>query len=361
MPLDFTKDVLFVGHGCTAPCWYRVVLPAMTLGADYVGVVGEPPDTHYVTGIVQGRSAMPMFSDYRVVILQQAYGKGWLDIIKTLQRRGIAVVYECDDWLHAIKNQADHDFREDFGNAALSEFEMCMKACDAMIVSTEFLANIYRAFNRQIYVCENGVDVKRYDLKMPVRDTVNIGWAGATGHRLALVPWLQAVAKVMRANQNTVFVSIGQDYATAFLEQFPQRAIAVPFCAIEQYPAAMTMMDIAIAPAAPTGFYRGKSDLRWLEAGALGIPTVAHPLVYPKLKHGQDGFHASTPAEVKTFVDRLVCDPNLRLVLGENARSYVRRERSAEAVAERWREVIEKISSERRKGSPGQGLRYAHG
>jgi hypothetical protein len=78
MPLDFTKDVLFVGHGCTAPCWYRVVLPAMTLGADYVGVVGEPPDTHYVTGIVQGRSAMPMFSDYRVVILPEARDRGRL-------------------------------------------------------------------------------------------------------------------------------------------------------------------------------------------------------------------------------------------------------------------------------------------
>lgn len=359
MSLDFSKDVLFVGHGCSAPCWYRVVLPATALGADYVGVVGVPPDVLYVTGIVQGRSAMPMFSDYRVVVLQQAHGKGWLEIIRALQKRGITVVYEIDDWIHAIKHQTDHDFREEFGNAALSEFEACMKACDAMIVSTEFLAGVYRPFNRNIFVCPNGVDVKRYDLKMPLKDKVMIGWAGATGHRLALVPWLQAVAKVMRANPDTAFVSIGQDYATAFLEQFPQRAIAVPFCAIEQYPAAMTMMDIAIAPAAPTGFYRGKSDLRWLEAGALGIPVVAHPLVYPKIQHGVNGFHASTPAEVRLFVERLVRDPNLRLVLGENARSYVRRERSAEAVAERWREVIEKISAQSRAESPERGLRYA--
>jgi glycosyltransferase involved in cell wall biosynthesis len=350
--LDFAKDVLFVGHGCSAPAWYRIVLPAMALGADYVGVVGEPPDTQYVTGIVQGRSAMPMFSDYRVVVIQQAHGKGWLSLIRTLQKRGIAVVYEIDDWIHAIKHQTDHDFREEFGNAALSEFEMCMKACDAMIVSTDFLANIYRSFNSRVFVCENGVDVKRYDLKMPMRDEVTIGWAGATGHRLALVPWLQALVKVMRANPNTAFVSIGQDYASAFLEQFPKRAIAVPFCAIEQYPAAMTMMDIAIAPAAPTGFYRGKSDLRWLEAGALGIPVVAHPLVYPKINHGVNGFHASTPAEVQMLVQRLVRDPHLRLVMGENARRYVRRERSAEAVAERWREVIEKISTQRRERSP---------
>jgi glycosyltransferase involved in cell wall biosynthesis len=333
----------------------------MTLGADYVGVVGVPPDAHYVTGIVQGHSRMPMFSDYKAVIFQQAHGKGWLEIIKALKRRGIVTIYEADDWLHAIKHQTDHDFREEFGNAALSEFEACMRACDAMIVSTEFLANVYRSFNRNVHVCENGVDVRRYELRMPIRDTVNIGWAGATGHRLALVPWLQAVAKVMRANPNTAFVSIGQDYATAFLEQFPERAIAVPFCAIEQYPAAMTLMDIAIAPAAPTGFYRGKSDLRWLEAGALGIPVVAHPLVYPKIRHGQDGFHASTPAEVRTFVERLVRDRNLRLVLGENARRYVRRERSAQAVAERWRAVIEKICTEYRGESPADGLRYAQG
>jgi hypothetical protein len=37
-----------------------------------------------------------------------------------------------------------------------------MKACDAMIVSTPWLAKRYRKFNSRIFVCKNGIDTKRY-------------------------------------------------------------------------------------------------------------------------------------------------------------------------------------------------------
>ena len=37
------------------------------------------------------------------------------------------------------------------------------------------------------------------------------------------------------------------------------------------YPATrMTLMDIALAPAGKSNFFRGKSDLRWLEAERAG-------------------------------------------------------------------------------------------
>jgi glycosyltransferase involved in cell wall biosynthesis len=338
---EVTKDACFVGLGTTSVMWYRIALPAMKLGADYVGLYEEPPDCLYATGIVKGLSQRPNFLDYKVVVVQQPRGPRWLKWIRELQSRGIKVVFEVDDWLHAIKNQKDHDFRDQFDNQALSDLEMCMKACDAMIVSTEHLRNAYRHFNRKIYVCENGVDVGRYDLKLPLRSEVMIGWAGATGHRNAVTPWLQAVARVMARRAHVRFVSIGQPFATAFHAHFPEeRAIAVPFAAIEQYPAAMTMMDIALGPAAHTGFYRGKSDLRWLEAGALGVPIVAHPLVYPRIEDGVTGFHATTPQEIEKVLLKLVDDRGLRRIVGHNARSYVRRERAAEITSLRWKEVL---------------------
>jgi len=139
-------------------------------------------------------------------------------------------------------------------------------------------------------------------------------------------------------------VTIGQDYANAFHGEFGlERAVAVPFAAIEQYPAAMTNIDIAIAPAANTGFFMGKSDLRWLEAGALGIPTVAHPLVYPKIQHGVNGFHAVAPEKIEDALDRLIESAELRWKIGQNARHYVRTFRSSEVVAKRWEQVIEEV------------------
>lgn len=345
--------ILFVGIGTSAVCYYRVLLPASMIGADYVGLYGDPPDAKYATGLVKGDSALPKFMDYDVVVLQQPRGPGWMKLIRALQAEGILVIFEVDDYLHGIRYQKDHDFKEAFDRRALAEYEAAMKLCDAVITTTESIATAYKNFNKKIYVCPNGVDVNRYNYRLPSREHTAIGWAGATGHRDAIVPWLQAVARVMAARPNVNFVSIGQPYGEGFREHFgDERSLSIPFAAIEQYPAAMTSIDIAIGPAAHTSFYRGKSDLRFLEAGALGIPIVAHPLVYESVKHGVTGMLAASPDEVYKHLLTLVDDRDLAGHIGANARRYVHAERSAEIAAARWSEVIEDALTTRRP-SPG--------
>ena len=105
------------------------------------------------------------------------------------------------------------------------------------------------------------------------------------------------------------FVSVGYAAAAAFVEEFGrERAIALPEHEIEVYPASMTLFDISFAPSAENNQFRGKSDLRWLETSALGIPLVAHPDVYPDIEDGVTGVHARTPEEVEAALLRLVDD-----------------------------------------------------
>lgn len=349
--LDLKGDVVFVGEGATPVAWYRMYLPAFTLGIDHVGLVGDPPGLRYVTGLTRkGGSVAPDLRDYKIVVLQLVSGKAWLEAIRMLQSLGVTVVYEVDDWLQAIAKAKDHGYRKGWDAEALADHEMCMRAADAMIVSTDFLAKVYRTFNQNIYVCRNGVDMRRYDLQKPVRvnGEVNIGWAGATGHRDALRPWLEVVGVIMKAHAHVNFVSIGVDYASAFHGAFPrERSLGVPFAALEQYPAAMTMFDIALAPAANTGFYRGKSDLRWLEASALATPVVGHPMVYPDIEHGVTGFKASSQGELASILGSLVTDERLRLTVGQQAKAYVQRERSIEVTAKQWVGVFQALWAQR--------------
>jgi glycosyltransferase involved in cell wall biosynthesis len=317
-------DVLFIGNGASAVAWYRCYMPATYMGADWIGVVGEPPDLSFVTGLVRGKTQLPKYGDYRVIVVQQPRGVGWRKLIKELRRRGITVIFEVDDLLHGIPRVQDHDYKHNFGPSALKDLELNMRACDGIICSTDFIAEKYRRFNANVWVCENALDLGRYKLTRPERGTVNIGWSGGTGHLRAVVPWFQAAAHVMRQREHTRFVAIGQpDYAEPFKPHFGDRALGVPFTPIEVYPAAMTLFDVALAPAGRGRFFRGKSDLRWLEAGALGIPTIADPLVYPKIEHGVTGFHAERPEEVEELLLRLVDDPNLRAEVGDNAKRYV--------------------------------------
>lgn len=334
---DSSERVLFIGAGQSAVAWYRCYLPAITLGHDWIGVAGEPPKLHYVTGLVQRETKMPRFEDYDVIVVQQPRGTGWLKLIRDLQSMGIRVLYEIDDYVHGIRSMDDHDYADYFDRDGLREMELCMRVCDALICSTEFLARRYRKFNRRTYVCPNGVDMTRYALTRPPRPTVNLGWAGATGHGRAVVAWMGSVARVLVEHDNTCFVSMGLDFATPLSKLVPEsRLIAIPFTMLECYPAAMTMIDVAIAPAGKGNFFRGKSDLRWVEAGALGIPVVADPTVYPDIEHGVNGFHASSPQEAGALLAELVADKELRTRVGAQAREDVRRDRDVRVTAGAW-------------------------
>lgn len=353
MTLDLKKDVLFVGKGATPVCYYRCMLPAMALGADWVGVHGDPPDSvTYVTGLAKrdnGKydSFRPDFTDYKIIVLQQKVGPGWLKLIDGLREQGIIVLWEVDDYLHGIPHlgEEQHDFAKHFDKKYLWNCEQAMKHCDGVIASTDWIAGSYSHFNKRTFVCRNGIDVKRYDLTVPKRETVNIGWSGGTGHLKAVLPWFQQVGAIMRMRSNTCFVSIGQGFAEGFKPHFPERALTVPWAAIEQYPAAMTMFDIALAPGGVGGWWRGKSDLRWLEAGALGIPAICNPEVYPEVEDGVTGFTAISAQEAGEKLLRLVDDKDLRTEVGKNAKEHVRTHRSSTRMAEQWREVFDSLVS----------------
>lgn len=333
------------------------MLPAMQMGADWVSVLGEPPALNVPSGLVRDRetgnpvSKVPdlLGDDYDIVVIQQPHGGNWVKLIDALRERGKIVLYEIDDYLHGIKSEKDHMSREHFDRTFLSDIEWAMRHCDGIICSTEYIASMYRHFNKRVFVCENGIDTRRYDLTRPKRGTVNIGWAGATGHLAAVEPWVPAIGSIMRRNENTTFVSVGRtDFAEGFAKVFGKhRAIGTPWAAIEQYPAAMTMIDIALAPARPTNWWRGKSDLRWLEASALGIPVIADPQNYKQIEDGVTGFLAESPEQVYELLVMLVEDRKLRRKVGAQAREHVRRWRSMEAVVENWKQVFTELLGER--------------
>lgn len=346
-------EILFVGNGKTPVCWYRAALPAMHLGADWVGIyIGDDPrhpGLYVSTGLVKNNTQEPHFEDYRVVILQQPFGGAWFDRIKGLQAKGIKVLFEVDDYLHGVHKAKGHDYARFYKKDVLPKFELCMRGCDGIIASTEFIARRYKKFNPNTFVCRNGIDLARYALTIPERPTVNIGWAGATGHTIQMAQWLNGgILDVLAGRDHVNFVAIGQPQLAQAVQQIhgESRAIGIPFTLIESYPAAMCMFDIALAPAGDSGWYRGKSDLRWLEASALGLPCIASPSIYGDIEHGVTGFHASSALEAAEIALALVDDEDLRRTVGATAKRHMELHRAMPTMALNWLEVARAVVGE---------------
>jgi glycosyltransferase involved in cell wall biosynthesis len=109
----------------------------------------------------------------------------------------------------------------------------------------------------------------------------------------------------------------------------------------------MKLFDVAFAPSAENNQFRGKSDLRWLEASALGIPLVAHPEVYPEIEDGVTGLHARGLDEVEAALLRLVDDAALRERIGRQAHEDVAEHRRIEVAAQAWAAVLREVVAER--------------
>lgn len=341
-------NAIFVGLGASAVSWYRCALPARALGADWIGTAGAPADLRLRTGEI-GRplTAVEDLRGYDVVVLQQPRGSAWLRVIRDLQASGTCVLFEIDDYVQGVRKASGHGAADGFDGDDVKALELCMRASDGVLCATGHLASRYRAFNRRVWVCENGLDLGRYALTRPPREGVTIGWAGGTGHRPAMVPWLRELLGVLAERPATHFTSIGaEDFAAPLAERFgPERCRHLPWGPLEAYPAAMCNLDIALAPAGRSAFFRGKSDLRWLEASALGIPVVADPEGYPAIEDGVTGLHARTPAEARAAILRLVDDARLRERIGAAAREHVHAHRSIHAVAPQWARALDEARS----------------
>jgi glycosyltransferase involved in cell wall biosynthesis len=333
--------VLFAGHGNSGICWYRCALPAIALGADWLGVVGEPGSLRRVTGGFGTPLDEAAWTGYDVVVLQLVHGPRWLKRIAELRAAGVTVLYEIDDDLRAVAAEPGHEFARLFPPQRLRGHESAIRACDGVICSTQALADRLADLHPNRIVCPNGIDLGRYPYPLPRRETVTIGWAGGTGHERAMRPWMPVIADVLEARPQARLRTVGQPFGLELAERFgPERASAVPFAALDTYPAAMAAFDVALAPAAPSAFFAAKSDLRFLEAAALGLPVVADPTVYPAIVHGETGLHAATPDEAREHLLALADDAQLRAALGTAARAYVERERAMPVAARPWERAL---------------------
>jgi glycosyltransferase involved in cell wall biosynthesis len=338
---------LFVGWNYdSVVSYYRCFLPSIALGADHL--VWQTTDKAVVLrGGLRERAPKPDdLYDYEVIVLQQPRGVVWLNIVRELQSRGIRVLYEIDDYVQSARKTKSHELSGNFDEKTVRDMELVMRVCDGVICTNDFLARRYLKFNERTWVCPNGVDFARYRPPRTPRTGVTLGFAGGLGHKASLARWAPALRNVLRARPDARFVSVGYPAAAEYVEAFgAERAVAYPSAKIEVYPATMSLFDVAFAPSAENNLVRGKSDLRWLESSALGIPLVAHPDVYPDIEDGVTGLHARTPAEAEAALLALVDDAELRERIGRQAHATVYEHRRIEVVAEHWRAVIEDVAS----------------
>lgn len=179
-------------------------------------------------------------------------------------------VFAMDDLLTNLP--ADNFMRQFMPPNSRACLKYALDRCDRLVVSTDFLADHYRSFIPDIRVVPNRLEQEIW-LPLTSRKRVSprprIGWAGGTTHHGDLL-LLKEVIEQTRSEADWVFFGMCPDEIRPLVAEFH------PLAPFHEYPVRLASLnlDIAVAPLQDHPFNHGKSNLRLLEYGALGIPVV---------------------------------------------------------------------------------------
>lgn len=180
------------------------------------------------------------------------------------------IVYAMDDLLTDMAES--NPLRKNIPANSRARLKYAFERCDRLVVSTEFLAEAYRHMISDIKVVPNRLE---QDIWLPLHShrrtgpRPRVGWAGGTTHHGDLV-LLKEIIEQTRDEADWIFFGMCPDEIRPLIAEFH------PFAEFSAYPARLAALnlDIAVAPLACIPFNQGKSNLRLLEYGVLGIPVV---------------------------------------------------------------------------------------
>lgn len=306
--------IAYLLHDNQASEWYRAFVPGQML-------IARGHDVSYLNI----KDPLENFLTSDVVIFIRSGHPVDLYILNTLKEANKYIIVDIDDNPWALPKSDPRIIRWETSGSRLI-LEKGLGWADLITVTSEELLIALQHFNPNIEVLENCLPdshwkttQRKYD-----KDSLVIGWAGGITHNEDLKLIVNPLLQILEVYPHVELHLAGNwDW---LINPFPKnnRIKVLNFVPIDQYHELLAGFDIGIAPLIDTPFNRYKSDLKFLEYAALGIPCLASAIVpYTKsIVHGKTGFFAENDEDWKIYLRRLIESIKIRREIGKAAQIW---------------------------------------
>jgi len=302
----------------------RVAAPQQNAGIEIVHV--DDLKSNELTAVVR--------SDVDAVIVHRGIHKrcGTYEILREAARSfGKPLIYDVDDLLiHVSRTHPNYSV---YQSRAMRALKLLVDA-DLVVASTPVLADYLRHFHPDVVAIPNLLPPSLwYDARQnpsPLEgggwsrgetpSTITIGYIGTATH----LPDLESIEVALvtlleRFGGRARFVAVGLplppvlDSHPAAKQLTPPRAVRNNYAAFAAYVARLPI-DVGIAPLTDTPFNRCKSDIKFQEYAALGIPGVFSdlPPYSDGIVHGCSGYLAGDERDWVEMLSRLIQSADVR-------------------------------------------------
>lgn len=295
-----------------------------------------------------------------------------LPLVLQAKLRRVPIIFDTDDLVWDERERAynflDSHYPPDVVAKILrgtGRLRAMMRLADAFVFSTPFLAEQARLlFHQPMYVNMNALSHEQVALSTAAwqhnRRTMNAAQAIGTQH--TTIGYFSGQARVHDEDVASVapaLTRILDRYQHARLRivgglELPRELSQPPYQnRIEQLPAVdwralpqqIADVDINIAPLLDNPQRRSKSAVKYLEAAAVGVPTVASRLEpYAPIRHGVTGMLAWTADEWVASLSRLVESVDERQQIGAAARNDVLKNHTTSARSIAFAAILRQVA-----------------
>jgi glycosyltransferase involved in cell wall biosynthesis len=284
---------------------------------------------------------------YRVPAFQSV-----VTIINEAKRLFIPTVWEVDDAifdeniLAKSKTLASLDkktFNDLLDGAVL--YRNAMLLCDRGIASTTGLALAMRnAGLTRVDVIENALDLQTIEVAekicakpRPHESTIVriVYGSGTNTHNIDFQEAVPALLAVLAKFSHVRLRIIGALDIPVEFSSYEDQLERIPMCTYEEYLENLAECDISIAPLEKYVFNDSKSNIKFLEAAVVKVPSVCSPRAAfsQVIIHDENGYLCDTKIQWEEALTLLITDSPRRARISESAYALVMRHYAVENIA----------------------------
>jgi glycosyltransferase involved in cell wall biosynthesis len=227
-----------------------------------------------------------------------------------------------------------------------------MMRCKSVIASTEPLAiAMEKSGASKSIVIENALDpetIETADSIPEVRKSESDGiirivyGSGTSTHNVDFLEASDAIYNILVSSPDVRLRLAGMLELPKKFDNVKDQIERIKFCPYADYLKILAECDISIAPLEDYVFNDSKSNIKYLEASILGLPSICSPRpnFVSVIENGVNGFLCHNTEEWESAFKKLIDDPSLRKSMGENAKNSVLKHYSPESVAKEQASLV---------------------
>ena len=302
-----------------------------------------------IRGVENNQLRLERVDSNSFVVIQRDFSvhfSAYQRIMEFTRRNLIPTVLDLDDYLMNMPEDHPNRTANDY-SAALLPLLIAIKEVDYVTVSTERLKQLVQPYNPNVKVLPNYLDEELWSFKEPAavssqeKDPIVLLFMGTTSHTPDLEMISPVLGKLLSKYEGRLkFLCYGplppkSLQAHPFVEYregetYNYSAFIKNFLEIQA--------DIAIAPLRDNPFNQCKSNLKFLEYSALGIPGIFSDIspYIGTVADNINGFVADNLVDWETKLECLIGDQTMRHNLAIAAQADVRKNWMLSNHAEKW-------------------------